>query len=180
MENKATPWIKAGIKVFAETGKFEINRIYLEVGKAKSSFYNIYPNFADSKGFDRYVDDVFEHHKRIVYAFFKQMRKAFIIYNFDEAVDCFLEHCKQLHHYHAFSARMRGLQNKSSKIQDYYEALYEDSLRFVHDFWEKYNIHEDFVLDDHDLRLLADSFLIFKEKDFVKDAKTIIYARFKR
>jgi len=46
MNNEATLWIEAGIKVLSDSGKIELNKICKKRGKFKSSFYNIYPNFA--------------------------------------------------------------------------------------------------------------------------------------
>jgi len=179
MENKATVWIIGGINLFAETGKIELNTLCKSVGKSKSSFYHIYPNFTDSRGFDRYLNDVIQHHKRIINAYNKQIRKMFIIYDWPEIVDEILELAKTKLAYQAFSAQLRRLNNKSPELEEYSIEVYDENIKLIHEFWQVYEFQEDEILDDQELRLFFDSFIHFKDENFIIDGKNIAFARMK-
>lgn len=177
--DKSISWLKTGVEVFADTGKLELNTICKKIGKSKSSFYNIYPNLADSRGFDRYIKDVIEHHERVMAAYNKQLREMFVIYGLPEIIDEVgrLEE-KQLV-YLAFTAQLRRVSDKSPELQAYCDRAINEDFKVVHEFWEFYNIQEDEIMDDLEMRLLYDSYLNYKDEDFLKDFRSIAFTRIK-
>ena len=56
--DKSAKWIKKGIEHYIENRNIKLNDLCKSVGLSKTSFYNIYPNFENSKGFDRYKLDL--------------------------------------------------------------------------------------------------------------------------
>jgi len=180
MENKATEWIISGIELFAETRKLEVSSLCKKVGKSKSSFYNIWPNFEDSRGFDRYLKDVLDHHDSVLKAHYKSTRKAYLIYDFPEIIDVVIEMDAEKLPYIAFFAQLRSLPDKSPILQEYLDVLMEDGIQIIHDFWKAYNFPEDLVMEQHELRLVLDSFTHFRKEELIKDYNEIVNARLKR
>lgn len=177
--DKSISWIKTGIEYFADTGKLELNAICKKMGKSKSSFYHIYPNFADSRGFDRYLKDVLDHHERTMSAYYKQIKKMFVVYDLPEAIDEILALAEKYLVYQAFIAQLRILSNKSPELQAYSDRTIKEGLEIIHEFWKVYNVPEDETMDDQELRLFFDSYLHYKEKGFIEDGRSIAFTRLK-
>ena len=70
-------WLSEGVKYFAEYGSINLNRICEQIGLAKSSFYNKYPNLENSKGLERYRKEVVDEIYKNLSAFFS--KSSFII-----------------------------------------------------------------------------------------------------
>ena len=179
MENKATSWIHAGIKVLSRTGKLELNEVCRERGKFKPSFYHIYPNDDNSRGLDRFEKDLLNHHKGVLLEFFEQTRKMYIIYTMPEIIEEFVNKLEEYYHYHCCSAHIRKLAQADDEIKEYWDNLYTEYLSLFNDFYKVYNIPENLTFDDLELRLLFDSLLTFENEEFIEDCINIISSRLK-
>ena len=179
MDNKATSWIHAGIRVLARTGKLELNEVCRERGKFKPSFYHIYPNFEDSRGMDRFIDDVLQHHQRILLAFFDSIRRLYILYSdMDKTVHGIVDLLAEYLDYHKCSALLRNSSQTDPKMEKYWERIYPEYIKVINEFYRIYNFPEDLILDQHGMRLMFDSFLTYKNKEeYYEDGKAIIYSR---
>ena len=166
MEDKATSWIKKGIEVFAKYGNLELNTVCKEMGKSKSSFYHIYPNDKNSRGFDRYNKDLIEHHERIVNSNFEQIRKVFVLYKLENSLDQILDLVMKYSDYHVFTARVRYMAERGLGFEEYWKKLSQEYLEMFHYYYKAYNIHEDNVLDEIEMRLFLDSFMHYEEEYF--------------
>jgi len=175
MNNKATSWIEAGIKILAETGKIELNAVCRERGRSKSSFYHIYPNQEFSRGLDRYENDLFLHHERVLADVFRQIRKIYIIYSqTPELITEMVVKLGEFHDYHRCSAQIRRQARHNPKMGDYWERIYNEYMNLLNDFYKVQSVSENSTLNNHELRLLLDSFLTFQNEDFIEDGINII------
>jgi len=179
MHDRESSWIKAGIKVLARTGKIELRELCREHGKAMSSFYNVYPNNEDSRGMDRYTIDLLQYHRRIIGAFFEQMNKIFIDYDLPIVIDEVVNKLIEFWNYNAFSARIRNLAETGIDpvYIEYWERISKVYLQNIKLFYEIHGIPEDLILDEHEMRLIFDGFLMLENEEFITDSKSIINAR---
>jgi len=175
----ATLWIEAGIKVFSETGKIELNKICKERGKFKSSFYNIYPNLEDSKGLDRFEEDLLKQHEEMVIQFFHKWKKMVKVYNdfhksIDECIPLILEYID----YHRCTAQIRKGSEYDPKMKKELKRLIPIYMEGINYFWIYYGFPENAIVNDQAMRLWLDLSLTFLDKDvFEKKGREIIYAR---
>jgi len=177
MDNKATSWIHAGIKVLGRNGKLELNSVCRERGKFRPSFYHIYPNFEDSKGLDRFEDDVLQHHERVMLAFFGSNRRIYILYDdYHKAIQACVDLLADFLDYHKCSAQIRKLSETNQKMKAYWDRLYPEYLKIVNEFNKVYKFPEDPLINDHAIRLMFDAFLTSSNKgEYLKDAIDIAY-----
>jgi len=177
MDNKATSWIHAAIKALAATGKIEVNEVCRIRGKSKSSFYNVYPNMDGSRGKERFVDDVIEHHDHVMQEYDKMSRRLLIIYeNYSDAVEEAINLLGEFFDYHKCSAqiRIRAITNK--KFKDYWEVLQAGYAKRYDNFKKVYDMNRDSDLDRHGLVLVFDLILYSKDKDdFVQNTKDLAH-----
>jgi len=177
MENKATVWLKGGIEAFVETGLLEVNSLCKKVGKSKSSFYNIWPNYVDSRGYDRYIEDLIEHHERVIQAHYKSLRKAFLINDYPEIIEVIIELGPGRFVYQQFSAQLRILKNKSPILEKYCEKNLKKAIEIIHEFWKVYNFEESEIMDDQELRLILDALMHLTYEEWLQDLRIIMGKR---
>ena len=181
MHDKELSWIEAGIKVLARTGKLELRELCRERGKAMSSFYSIYPNYEDSRGLDRYMIDLLQHHKKILDVFMEQIDKVIIDNDMPEVIEKIYLKIWEFNDYNACSARIRHLaEAKDDQLFiSYWEEinpLYKNKIKL---FYKINNIPEDLILDEHELRLGFDGLLMFDNKKFIQDGINTAITRLK-
>jgi len=115
MKNMSDAWVLAGIKDVSKHGKIEVNSLCKEIGKAKSSFYNIYPNYENSKGMDRFEDDLLKHHESVLMDFFHQMGKIYVVYKIPEMVSEISLKINEYYDYHRCTAHFRKMAQTNKK-----------------------------------------------------------------
>ena len=177
MDNKATSWIHTGIKVLARTGKLELNEVCRERGKFKPSFYHIYPNFEDSRGVDRFEEDVLQHHERVILDFFESTRRIYILYgDYHKAIQSSVEQIADFLDYHKCSAQIRNLSQSDQKMKAYWDRLYPTYIDIINDFFKAYKFPKDPIIIKHGMRLMFDSFLTCSSKEeYLNDGVEIFY-----
>jgi len=181
MHDKELSWIEAGIKVLARTGKLELRELCRERGKAMSSFYSIYPNYEDSRGLDRYMIDLLQHHQKILDVFMEQMDKVFIDNDMPEVIEKIFVKIYEFKDYNGCSARIRNLAETGGNplFLSYWNKiriLYKDKIKL---FYEIHEVPEDLILDEHEIRLGLDGLLMFDNKKFIQDGINTVIARLK-
>jgi len=177
MVDQVTAWIKTGLKIFAKEGHIEVNTLCKKHGKSKSSFYNIYPNVKGSRGFDRYMDDLFEHHYRIVNSFSQILATFYHSHDLDTSIKEIVRLSLKYATYQACSARMRYLSPLDKRIKKYWKVIEEGYLKLISDFYIYFNIPHDSITVHHDMRLYLDSYLHYSGKAWAKEYTDILKAR---
>jgi len=151
-----------------------VNNLCKKVGKSKSSFYNIWPNYVDSRGYDRYIEDLIGHHEHVVQDHFKSLRKAFLINDYPEVIEVLIELASEKFVYQQFSAQLRILKNKSPILEEYCEKNLKKAIEIIHEFWKVYNFEENEIMDDHELRLILDAHMHLTHEEWVQDLRNIM------
>ena len=175
MEDQVTAWIKTGLKIFAEEGEITVNTLCKKHGKSRSSFYNMYPNVEKSMGFDRYMDDLRQHHERMIFVFCEQLRNIYVKNDIHNAIKKLVNLCYKTSIYHRCSAQIRKNATRNATIQKHWQIIKTAYIEVIDAFNKTFTIPYSKAISYQKMRLLLDSFSHYKGETYIKDFTEIIY-----